>query len=244
MPTGLPQWVHIAAASWFSPTTDRSPILEVPVLLNVSATPVFLPSAGQVSFQYQTNGAVPAPQTVTINSNATNGTVYYPTLVTADGGTWLSAAPSVAVTPSNLTISVNPAGLAAGSYFGVISINDPTGDTPASYVPVSLQISSSPLLTVSTPSISLNAIAGIGGVVMQSISVGTTGPPVQFNVTTSGGNWLSVNPTSAFTGTGITVAASAGSLTPGFYLGLVTLQIPGVPSSQQFIPVVFMVTAF
>jgi hypothetical protein len=220
------------------------PMLEVPVILNVSASPVFLPSPGQASFQFQTGGAVPAAQMVTINSNATNGTVYYPTQVTADGGTWLSASHSVAVTPSNLTISANPASLAVGSYFGVVAINDPTGNTPASYVPVSLQVSSSQLLTVSTPSISLSAVAGTGGVVMQSITVGTTGPPVQFNVTTSGGNWLSVNPTSAFTGTGITVAASAGSLTPGFYLGLVTLQIPGVPNSQQYVPVLFTVTAF
>ncbi len=112
-------------------STDTSiPVLEMPVILNVSAAPVFLPAANQVSFQAVTNGAAPATQTVVINTNGTDSYVFYPTVITADGGPWLTATPSVGVTSSPMTIAVNPAGMTAGLYYGLISINDPAGYYP------------------------------------------------------------------------------------------------------------------
>ena len=220
------------------------PTLEVPVILNVSAVPVFLPSANEVSFQYETSGAAPPPQKVTVQSNNGVGTVFYSGLVTADGGTWLSVTPNVAATPSDLTISVDPTGLAPGLYYGLIGVYNPGNDTPASFIPVSLQVSSGPILGVAAQSIWLTAIAGIGGVVTQTINVGSVGPPAQFSVVTSGGAWLNATPSSGLSGSSITVLASANNLNPGFYLGLVTIQIPGVPNSQQMVPVVFSVTQF
>jgi hypothetical protein len=215
------------------------PTMEVPVILNVSAAPVFLPSAGEVSFQYETTGAAPAPQTVTINSSSTDATVFFPSWVTADGGTWLTVSPAVAATPAAMTISINPAGLAPGWYYALISVNDPAGNTPLSFVPVTLQVSNGPLLSVATQTLFLSALTG--GNASQTISVGSSGPPAQYSVTTSGGAWLSATPTQAFTGTNINVVASAANLAPGFYLGVVTVQLPGVPGTQQSVPVIFTV---
>ena len=178
--------------------------MEIPVIFNISAAPVFQPSSGQLSFQYETSGAVPPSPTVTIGSSSTDATVFYTTALTADGGAWLSASPSVAATPGNLSVSVNPAGLAPGLYYGVILVTDIAGNSPATYVPVSLQISNGPLLTVNAQPIFLSALAGIGGNVTQTSRVDSAGPPVQFTVTTSGGLWLTANPTQTFTARGST----------------------------------------
>ena len=239
-PTGLN--VGTYTGSVLIKSNDGSvPDMEIPVIFNVSAAPVFQPSTGQLSFQFETSGSVPPSQTVTIGSTSTDATIFYTTALTADGGTWLSASPSLAATPGNLSVSVDPTGLAPGLYYGVIVVTDIAGNSPATYVPVSFQVSNGPLLTVNAQPIFLSALAGIGGNVTQTISVGSAGPPVQFTVTTSGGLWLSANPTQSFTGTTINVVASANKLNPGFYLGLVTMQIQGVAGTQQSVPVLFMV---
>jgi hypothetical protein len=122
-----------------NPTDPPIPVLQAPAILNISPSPVFLLAANQVAFRYQTNGPMLPSQKVTINATGNSPLVYYPTTLTADGGSWLSAAPDIGVTPPDLTVSVNPSGLTPGLYYGPITIIDPAGETPTSFVPVALQ---------------------------------------------------------------------------------------------------------
>ena len=226
-------------------STDGSvPELEVPVILNISAAPVFMPAANQVSFQYETTGGTPAPQKVTINSNTSDAIVFYTKVATADGGTWLTAAPDIASTPTDVTLSVNPKGLAPGSYYGLVAFTDPGGDTPTSF---SCRCTSRSAADRSSPvpaqTILFNAQAGLGGSSAQTITVKSAGPPTQFRVLTSGGvDWLTASPATGVTDwrghCGRVVERSRFRL---LYLGLVTIDIPGVPNSQQYVPVIFSV---
>ena len=219
------------------------PVLEVPVVLNVSATPVFLPAMNEVSFQYRTGGFVPEPQQVTIATSGTDAYVFYPTWVTADGGSWLSVTPNVGTTPSAITIAVNPAGLKAGMYYAIVGINDPTGDIPISYVPVTLEVADGSILGVATQALIFNTQTGIGTPAQQMIPVkSTSGGATFFHVTTYGGNWLQATPVDGFTDAQIGVTAVADGLAPGYYLGVVGLEVPGVANSQQYVAVVLVVS--
>jgi hypothetical protein len=139
------------------------------------------------------------------------------------------------------TVSVNPAGLTAGSYLGLIIFNVADGSTPAYFVPVSLQISDDPILAVPSQFLTFSATAGGSITAFQTISVSSTGSPNMVQVTTPGANWLQANPTSARANVSPSVQASPASLSPGFYTGVVEIQIPGIENSQQNVPVIFTV---
>ncbi|SPE23910.1 hypothetical protein SBA3_1040030 [Candidatus Sulfopaludibacter sp. SbA3] len=223
-------------------SSDTSiPVLQVPVVLNVSPSPVFQPAANLVAFQYQTGGATPASQKVHIGASGGAAVVYYPTILTADGSSWLSATPDVTATPSDLTVSINPKGLTAGLYYGLIGVNDPAGNTPTSFVPVSLQVSNVQILTVASQVLMFNTQTGTGGLAPQQFLVSGTGQTSPFHVTTYGGSWLLATPTDGFTNSTISVSAAPDKLGAGYYLGLVAVEIPGVANSQQFVPVVMVI---
>jgi len=177
-----------------------------------------------------------------LSVSATSGALgFYPTVQTSDGGSWLSVTPTYATTPTTATVSVNPTGLTAGSYLGLIAFNVADGRTPAYFVAVSLQISDGPILTVPSQFLTFSATTGGSITAAPTISVSSTGPPSMVQVTTPGTNWLQVNPTSAMTNVSLSVQASPASLSPGYYTGVVGIQIPGIQNSQQNVPVVFMV---
>ncbi|HXK02057.1 MAG TPA: hypothetical protein VMS37_06620 [Verrucomicrobiae bacterium] len=223
-------------------TDGSAPTLEVPVVLNVAPGPVYLPGTNLVAFQYQINGPVPASQKVAINASGNNGAlVYYTSVLTADGGKWLTVAPDIGSTPSSLTVSINPQGLTAGLYYGLIGVSDPGAITPSAFVPVTLQVSSGPMLNIPSQTIVLTAQAGIGGTDSGSILVQSSGGTYPFHVTTSGGLWLSASPTDGYTNYSVNVVASASGMAVGYYLGVVTVGIPGAPDSVVNVPVVFTV---
>jgi len=218
------------------------PPLEMPVVLNVSAAPVYLPGQTLAAFQYQVNGPTPPAQKIMINANTSDQLVYYPKVVTADGGAWLSVTPDVGVTASEVTISVKPAGMAPGLYYGLVAISDPAADSPTSFVPVTLQISNNPLLSVPSVSLVFKAAAGAAGTSSQSLPLKAAGQPTPYHASTSGGDWLRVNPADGYTDALLSVTTTADTLAVGYYLGLVTVEIPGSPNSQQYVPVVLVVS--
>jgi hypothetical protein len=72
--------------------------------------PTLTVSPANLSFAYTTGGATPAAQTFSVTSS---GTALSYTVATS-GGTWLSASGN-GTTPGTVSVSVNPAGLAAGT---------------------------------------------------------------------------------------------------------------------------------
>jgi hypothetical protein len=240
--TGMPLTTGTYTGSLVITPTDPSGLpLRIPVILNVAPGPVYIPGVNQISFQYETAGPVPAAQKVTIN--ATNGAAvfFYYTSQTADGGQWLKATPPSAVSPSDLTVSVDPTGLTPGVYWGLIGVNSSSGAPPTSFVPVSLQVSSGQLLTVPFQSFVFSAQVGGAVTSQQTVTVKGTGGGSNFLVKTYGGSWLQVSPTSGTTTATLNVWADPTSLPAGYYLGVVSIEIQGIPGTEQYLPVVFAV---
>jgi len=228
-----------------TPNTQPSNPIQVVVVLNVSPSGVMLPSVGLAAFQYQTNGANPAAQTARITTSDNSATVFYPTPKTADGAPWLKTSPDFGVAPVDLTISVAPQGLTAGLYSGVVTLTDAAGITPTTFVPVSLQVSDGPVLIIPYQTLTFSAAAGGASTATQTVTIRSSQPNTSFRVNTNGVSWMLVNPPSGTTGSGsqttLSVAASPSGLSAGGYLGVLTIDIPGVDGSQQNLPVVFTV---
>jgi len=145
-------WLSILAPD---PATSAPSVTVLPSILNFTMT---------------IGGAAPAAQTVTVNSSAGVST----SVNTSSGGNWLSVTPSGA---TQLTVSVNPSGLAIGNYAGTIQIASGGGN------PMNLSVSFriiplAPVLTSLSPFVFPLAIDGA-----------TLGNPT--TVTVSGANFVS-----------------------------------------------------
>ena len=97
------------------------------VVLNVApatATVIPDPEPAGLVFVTASSGAAPASQTITVFASSRNPLPFQAS-ASEDTGTWLSVSPPTGSasggTPGTVKVSVNPAGLAAGAYRGLVS---------------------------------------------------------------------------------------------------------------------------
>ena len=94
---------------------------------------------GSLSFSYTVGNPAPPSQTVVIISPGATLT-FTAAASTTSGDSWLSVSPTSGTVGTTLTISVNPAGLAAGSYNGTITITPSGSGNAPQTVPVKLSV--------------------------------------------------------------------------------------------------------
>jgi len=209
--------------------------------------------ASAVSLSAQVNGG---PVTSTLSVSAATSTAYTVSSSVSTGGTaWLVVSPSGSTTTSatpTLTITAYPAGLAAGTYSGSISL---VANGVTQTVPVTLTVGGTATVAVtangatSSPSLTFTALSLNATVASQYLSVASTAgeSSVQFTAaasTTSGGNWLQL---STIAGadystpyTPITVAINTSGLAAGTYNGAIT--ITPVGGTAVSVPVTLSIT--
>jgi len=83
-----------------------------------AATPTLSASPNSLNFTYQQGNPNPASQSISVTSSGTPLSF----VATSSGGSWLSALALGVTTPSTVSVSVNPAGLAPGTYNGTVTI--------------------------------------------------------------------------------------------------------------------------
>src|ERR1035441_3616002 len=115
-------------------------------------------SPTSLNFTATAGGGVPPSQTLSVGASSRTGFTARAS-VQGQGATWLSISPSGDLhTNQNLTVSVNPAGLAAGAYSGTISMRT-SGGTQT--VGVSFAVAqATTTITLSPTSLAFNATAG------------------------------------------------------------------------------------
>ncbi len=223
-----------------TPKSSSMPPLQVPVVVNVSAGPNLVIDGHMVAFQYQTGGPAPATQTLAVGTTTGNMGVQ-PSVRTADGSGWLKVTPDFVSAPGNLTIAADPSGLPPGYYLGLIALYGVSQEDLIYYVPVTLQVSDGPILTV--PSQYLIFRSDMGGPMTpaQMVTVRSTGAPANIQATPSSAGWMRLNPATAVGGVDLAVQATPEGMGAGYYMGVVVIEIPGVPNSQQYVPVGYAV---
>jgi hypothetical protein len=140
--SGTPVSVTPSATTTYTLTVTNS--AATPPTVTASTMVTVNPSTGtgtlaatpaSLAFTYRMGGRTPSSKTLAITS--TSGPTSYSATETDP---WLSITPTSGNTPGNLRASINPAGMAAGTYGAQINITTPSGTTIT--VPVSLTITS------------------------------------------------------------------------------------------------------
>jgi trimeric autotransporter adhesin len=169
--------------------------------------------SNNVEFLMNVGGPAPAPATVPITSNGTPAA--FTTSIT--GARWLTVTPTSGTTPATLTLTVNPAGLAPGTYNASVVLQGPVNTVD---VPVGLQIGPG-LLQVSPTLLTFSLPAGQAAPSpLRILFVESPLPLTVATSTQSGGNWLSASVANPLM---VGVSASAASLGAGTYQGTVTI---------------------
>jgi uncharacterized protein (TIGR03437 family) len=118
-------------------------------------------------------------------------------------------------------------------------------------IPVRFSYQNSGAFAVSPSALNFTFQTGSTAPAAQNIAVSSTGVAIQFTaaaVTTSGGNWLSVSPTSGTTAaaggaaTNLAVSVTPTGLAPGTYQGSITLTSTNASNSPQTVGVTLVVS--
>lgn len=221
----------------------------VNVTLTVSNSPLLSFTPNALSFSYQVGTAVPAAQDITPVSTGAD-VAYTVGASTATGGTWLVVTGG-GTTPNPASVSINPAGLVAGTYSGAITFTAPGAGNSPQQIPVTLTVTNNPLVAASPAALTFLYQIGKSVPMFQTVTVtSSTGAALNYTVavtTASGGNWLSVSPKSGTTSGMFSVTAATAGLAAGTYTGTIKITATNptgaaVPNSPLSIPVTYYVS--
>jgi hypothetical protein len=171
----------------------------VTLVVEAPADTFFDALPGQIAFTMLTGGNPPPAQVLPIRNAGTGTLDWTATTITADGGAWLTISSDSGTAPSNPTVSVDPAnlpggGLVAGTFSGQIILKYDGGFAT---IPVSMVVGANVFEQINP----LNFTMTYGGAdpLPQVITVASSGTNFAFLATVAnatGGNWLTINPSS------------------------------------------------
>ena len=213
--------------------------VNVPVTLIITTSPTLNFSTSMLQFYYQVGGLSPGGQNITIYGDPGTSTPFSLAPATSNGTNWLNVSPVSSNAPQTVSVSVNPTGLAVGSYVANIAVATGASQTAAQNIAVTLTVSTGTLLTLGTPPPPFNYTTGGTVPPSQSVLIDSTSGNLDFTVTpaTAGGNWLTVGPLSGTTPQTLAVGVNPVGLAAGVYAGLVTVTAPGAVNTPQVFPV-------
>ena len=219
-----------------------------PVTLTVSSNPLLTSTTPALNFNFEIGQATPSSQTITVNSTGIP-LAYQVAVNTSSCPGFLSASPASGLTfgsTNQVTVSVNTPGLTAQVCSGNITLTVPGSTAPPLVIPVTLNVSSTPLLNVGQSAINVTALVGAGATV-QNVSVTSTDTNMQLPFTAIattnpvGLTWLSVVPNSGNTPNNLQVTINPANLAPGTYTGSITVSSTATNVPAQTIPVTLIV---
>ena len=220
---------------------------QLPVTLIVSANTTVTVTPTSLAFT-QAQGANP-PASQVLSVTATGGsTSYTATVSPVTGGNWLTISQSsvtASSAASTITATVGQNTLSPGQYKSSIILTYQNAATPTTTIPVTLNVTSSQLLTVSPTSLTFSYQLGGATPATQTLNVSSASASVAFSTSVSAG-WLTVNPPTGTTGAAGTQSALVVALVPSAlttaqtYNGTITITANG--QTPIVIPVTVTVT--
>jgi len=207
-------------------TTTGGVVSQIAVTFTVTgASSGFSVTPSTLAFGYVQSGTLPAAQTVQVAGSQS----FTASATTSTGGSWLAVTPASGTGNVALSVSVNPAGLAAGTYNGTITVTPAAGT--AQTVAVTLTVSTTGSLAAAPSSLSFAYSVGGANPAAQTVSVTSAGEAVTFTATASSSGWLSVTPTTATTPATLTASVNPANLGGGTYTGSIALS--GASGTEQ-----------
>ena len=199
--------------------------ISIPVLVTIQGVPALDVSPASLSFGYQLGTSAPTAETLTLSSSTGANVPFTATFEPTSCGNWIVLNQSSGATPSTLSVQVNTSGLAAGQCAGQINIAAPGASNPNVSVPVSLLVSTLPLIQAPTSGPTFTYQIGGSAPAPQSVQIPSSTPGLSIAASaapSSGGpNFLEVTPATGATPLSLTLTVSPTALQtlgPGTYL--------------------------
>ncbi len=218
----------------------------VPVVLNLntSGPPAITALPNSLGFNFQTANTTPQTQQLSLTPAGGLPLTYAATTAVASGGNWLSLSSNGGSAPGTLAVTVNPAVLQPGVYFGAVAINPP--GTSGLIVPVQVNVAGPSTLSVSPQQLSFAYQTGTTAPAAQTLMFTSSGGTTSFSAvpstTTCGGNWLVVSQQNSATPSTISVQINTTGLQAGNCTGSINISAPGASNPTQSIPVSLLVS--
>jgi uncharacterized protein (TIGR03437 family) len=201
----------------------------------IAATP------GSLSFHATIGGTAPVAQSLSLSSTIQSVDFTVAVSITS-GGNWLSAAPTSGATPASMSVSANPAGLAAGTYTGSLRINASGASNSPLSVGVTLVVGAAPTITAEPGSLSFQEVQGGTAPAQQSITLSSSGVPIDFTV--AGANtWVTLDRTSGTTPATVKIGVNITGMGPGDYSSNVRISVPAASNTSLTVTVTMHVSA-
>ncbi len=187
------------------PITAQGITANIPVVWTVYNSTTLTADQSTLNFTAQTNGSASAAQLVNIGSVGQNSSAVSGVSFTATSSQpWLTVVASSTVTPSQLTVSINPTGLAVGTLSGTITLNSP-GLAPVT-ISVNLVVSGLPSIAANPNPVTLLYQYGVGAAPSQNVQLSSSSGTLNYVAAVTypasnpcGPNWLQA--TSGLVGT-------------------------------------------
>jgi len=222
-----------------------------PVTLVVGSNPVLTSSAASLNFNYEVGKAQPQSQILTLTSTGAPLN-YQVSASTTNCNGFLSATPATGNTFGNtdqVVVSVATTGLTTSQVCnGTLTLTVPGSTAAPLVVPVTLDVSTTPLINISQSSINITALTGTGPT-QQTVSLTSTDSTSQLPFTAtaatnpSGLTWLSVTPNSGNTPSNLLITVNPVNLAVGTYTGSITVASTAMNVPTQTISVTLTVVA-
>ena len=246
--TNLSAGTYMGSITVTAPGAAASPQI-IPVTLTVTALPNITVTPTTLTFTVPMGSPAPAAQNVMVTSTGPDFMFTAAAATSNNSGNWLSVTPASGMTPATLSVSVNSAGLATGTYMGTVTVTAAgTGNSPQT-VMVTLTVTAPvlPLITLTSSSLTFSFQKGGTTPAAQTVMLTSSGADFMFTAaaatSNNSGNWLTVSPTSGTTPATLSVTVDPSSLDPGTYMGTVTITAAGTANSPQTINVTLAITA-
>jgi uncharacterized protein (TIGR03437 family) len=226
--------------------------ISLPVLVTLAGTPAIQVGSSQLNFAWQIGTAAPAAQSLAITSSTGVNVTFTDSAKTSSCGNWLVISPQNGATPSNITAQVNTSGLnTAQPCNGEIDISAPGASNPSVVVPVSLLVSTNPLLLVPSTGPTFTYQIGTSAPATQNVQITSSGTQLAFTVstaaTTAGGpNFITVAPIAGTTPQALALTVNPlilATLGPGTYSDTVTLTSAGAGNAPQTFTVTLTISS-
>lgn len=201
-----------------------------------------------LTFSALQGAAVPAPQAFSVLNTGAGSYNFAVRMMTLSGSGWLSVSPdsgvSAAGASATVTVSVDPAGLKTGIYYGVILVSSNEAANSPQQLEVVLNLVAAETM-VAPSGLVFSAPAGGASPSSQTFRIANLSPvdaPFALNAVPVGGQWLIAAPDKGTIPAGgsqtITVQPKVEQLAPAAYTGSVEVQIGGATKTVNVLFVV------
>jgi hypothetical protein len=224
------QTVRLQFSAFNSPTLTTSFRIDDVSVSTKYTAPALIATPSILSFSGYAGGPNPGPQAVGISLSGSGALSW----AASDNQPWLSVSPTSGTTPSNTTASVNLAGLAAGSYSGVITVSA----VGAGNSPITVAVD----LTVTAPPAGPELLAnGAFDGTIPWIRVGNAYYTTQGSNAPSGGGYMYLGTTNLANGTvyqTFTIPSTTTTANLSFWMSASTYETPTAgPNDKLFVEV-------